>query len=578
MSNRTRSSGWRRMFEVMGFGRRDTTKKLESLKRRSLHLEPLEERQLLTVLYWDPNGTSGGALGGSGTWTNGGNALWYNPTTQSDVVWNSANGDTAVFQGTAGTVTVDSAGVSAGGIEFDTSSYAVGGAAITLTTNNNSGWVDGEIRVNSATDTIGAALAGSVGLTKTGSGVLTLTGASNYSGDTAIQNGTIAIATASDRLPTTTAILVGSSSTNGVLQLGDGTTAYDQTVAELDNVGGEGSVVGGGTNVATLTLALHDGVSDGFNGSLGGSGTYQNNLKLVVTSPEPMHSGTLGLPSRGSNTYIGGTTLDSGTLSTLNAQRLGNGPVEFAGGTLYLEGTLSNDITADAMTTSYLLLPVSNLTFNGNISGAGTIHCTNAHGASAVLNLHGDNHNFTGTFDQWNYSFLGGTMTTYFTSDTAGSASATWQIDSGTLAANLSAPGTIELGALSGSAGTLSNVGSAVTFAIGGSSNNQSTEFDGVIANGSGTSTVAVTKTGTGTLTLAGNNTYTGGTTINAGILQAKKTACAPGLQQFRQRRRSERWHDSGQRRWLGGVVADRRRSNPSVQRHFRQHRRSPRH
>ena len=123
------------------------------VKPHALRLEPLEDRNLLSVLLWDPQQSGGSNLGGAGTWTNGGAAIWYNPDTQTDVAWNSSNGDTAAFQGTAGTVTVDSSGVSAGGIEFDTSNYSVGGAPITLVQNNNSGWLDGEVRVNSTADT-----------------------------------------------------------------------------------------------------------------------------------------------------------------------------------------------------------------------------------------------------------------------------------------------------------------------------------------------------------------------------------------------------------------------------------------
>ena len=97
---------------------------MQSLKRRSLHFEPLEDRHLLTVLYWDPQQSGGSNLGGSGTWTNGGTALWYNPATQTDVAWNSASGDVAIFEGTAGAVTVNS-GVTASSIGFQSNNYTL---------------------------------------------------------------------------------------------------------------------------------------------------------------------------------------------------------------------------------------------------------------------------------------------------------------------------------------------------------------------------------------------------------------------------------------------------------------------
>ncbi len=63
----------------------------------------------------------------------------------------------------------------------------------------------------------------------------------------------------------------------------------------------------------------------------------------------------------------------------------------------------------------------------------------------------------------------------------------------------------------------MTNAGIAVTFEIGG--NNQSTEFDGVVVDGSGSSTVALTKAGAGRLTLGGENAYSGVTAIVSGTL-----------------------------------------------------------
>ena len=54
-------------------------------------------------LYWDPNATTGTAPGGTGNWDQV-DGFWYNGT--SDVIWANANGDDALFTGTAGTVTL----------------------------------------------------------------------------------------------------------------------------------------------------------------------------------------------------------------------------------------------------------------------------------------------------------------------------------------------------------------------------------------------------------------------------------------------------------------------------------------
>ena len=100
-------------------------------------VERLEDRQLLAVLYWDPDATknnviaTGAGLGGSGTWTDGGAAVWFDPTlnrgTGGHVSWNSSRGDTAVFTGAAGGTVTISGAVTAAAIEFRGGAYTVTG-------------------------------------------------------------------------------------------------------------------------------------------------------------------------------------------------------------------------------------------------------------------------------------------------------------------------------------------------------------------------------------------------------------------------------------------------------------------
>src|SRR5690349_15347212 len=68
-------------------------------------LDALEERLLLsTTLYWDTNGATAG-LGGSGTWDTT-TANWTTDPTGASATQAWTAGADAVFDGTAGTVTV----------------------------------------------------------------------------------------------------------------------------------------------------------------------------------------------------------------------------------------------------------------------------------------------------------------------------------------------------------------------------------------------------------------------------------------------------------------------------------------
>lgn len=70
-------------------------------------------------LEWDVTTGTAGAQGGTGTW-NTTNTFWWNGT--SNVAWNNANLDTAIFGASAGTVTV-SGTVTTGGLTFSAASY-----------------------------------------------------------------------------------------------------------------------------------------------------------------------------------------------------------------------------------------------------------------------------------------------------------------------------------------------------------------------------------------------------------------------------------------------------------------------
>ena len=93
-------------------------------------------------------------------------------------------------------------------------------------------------------------------------------------------------------------------------------------------------------------------------------------------------------------------------------------------------------------------------------------------------------------------------------------------IPSGALAGNVAVAGTLDLDGNSITVNGLTGGGIVTTTLAGGvtltvGANDQTSEFDGTIKDGSGI--VSLVKTGAGTLTLGGTNPYTGQTTIDDG-------------------------------------------------------------
>ncbi len=134
--------------------------------------------------------------------------------------------------------------------------------------------------------TLSGTISGPGGLTKTGLGTLTLSGAGSYSGPTAVNAGTLQAGAAGVFSPSS-AYTVASGAT---LDLNN----FNQTIGSL---AGAGSVTLGS---ATLTTG-NDGTSTTFSGSIFGTG----GLAKIGT-------GTLTLS--GNNAYSGATTVSGGTL------------------------------------------------------------------------------------------------------------------------------------------------------------------------------------------------------------------------------------------------------------------------
>ncbi|MFS2123315.1 autotransporter-associated beta strand repeat-containing protein [Pseudomonas sp. Pseusp97] len=408
-----------------------------------------------TVQFWDGSqlAANGSVDGGSGTWGTG-TSNWTDVNGTTNQAWANSF---AVFQGTAGTVTINGT-QTANGMQFVTDGYRLqGGTAGALSLVNGS-LGNAAIRVDpNATATIDVELTGTASLGKYDSGTLVLNGANSYTGGTALNGGTLVLGNAG---------ALGS----GGLTAANGTTLDTSAALALGNA----VVLDGG-------LALAGSHDLTLNGDVSGNGSLTKN-----------GSGTLAL--NGANTYSGGTRLNGGTLLLGNAGALGSGSLNAAGGTTLDSSaalTLGNAITLAGELT---LAGSNELGLAGVISGTGSL---TKQGASN-LTLSGDN-SFSGALN-----ILGGSLILNGNNALGNASLNVSDI------ATASVGGTTVLGALSGN-GTIT-LASGSELQVG--SNNANSVYEGSL-NGPG----SLSKTGTGKLVLNGRSSVAGGTLVNAGSL-----------------------------------------------------------
>jgi len=286
-------------------------------------------------VFWDADGTAGAPTGGSGTWDLT-NPLWNNGGTL--MTWSNAAGDTAVFGGDPGTVTLG-AGVTAAGLDFRVGGYQLTGGTLTLDAIGG-----GAIKVAAASRvTIDSQIDGSSGLVKLGNGTLVLTNASNtYTGDTVINAGSLVI------------------SNEGALGLGTSVVSVNG-LANTGNPGFSGGslVLYGGATGMTLNrnVSVNGRGAGAVNLSGGlvsvGSNTIAGNLVVGGTSSEGRILATHGNTTVSGNVRLGtsgatglhgnGNWIISGVVSgidTLGDRFFKSGNV--IGTTLWLQNTNNN--------------------------------------------------------------------------------------------------------------------------------------------------------------------------------------------------------------------------------------------
>ena len=221
-------------------------------------------------LVWDADGVSGAPVGGSGVW-NTSSALWDDGGTMT--AWNNATPDSALFGGTAGTVTL-AAPIIADTIAFNTAGYALLGTGMAGHTLTAAGFA-----LNANTTFGNSSTAGNpvvrLGGNVTGTGTLTSLAAWFASDSTAPRQ-------------ISTPLLIGAGDGTRAIRLGDtanaGTLTFSGTVTT--NGSGRGvEVMAGSTAVIQNGIgqaAAGNSITKGGAGTLvlGGSSTFTGNLTI----------------------------------------------------------------------------------------------------------------------------------------------------------------------------------------------------------------------------------------------------------------------------------------------------------
>ncbi|MFL9498910.1 autotransporter domain-containing protein [Rhodopseudomonas palustris] len=398
--------------------------------------------------------------------TNIGGTLIFSQTSAGGTAEVVSSGGTLVLRTTSGAISIGS--LSGSGTVQATAVGGVPVQALTIGGLNTSTEFSGTFVDNGARFALG----------KTGTGTLTLTGDSFYTGGTTISSGT--------------------------LQLGNG--------------GISGSITGDITNNATLTVNRSNGTSLG--GVISGTG------QLVK-----LGGGILAL--LGNNTYTGGTTISAGTLRVGNGATSGsivgdvvkNGVLQFNRfDSIGFNGVISGTGSVTKLGNNAMILGGDNTYTGGTTISGGYLQVGNGGTTGSIVGdvvnngtlefARSDAHTFSGA--------ISGTGNLISFGGSAGSGVFTMTGTNTYTGGTTVSRGILQIGDGGTSGSILGDVSNNATLAFNRS---DATSFGGAISGGGN-----LIKRGAGNLLLTGISSYTGATTVEAGTLSVNGSIASSSL------------------------------------------------
>jgi fibronectin-binding autotransporter adhesin len=426
---------------------------------------------------------------GTAVISNSGTTEFFNTATAGNATITNNSGGLTKFAGTStgggasfinsvgGTVDISqltSIGMTAGSIEGG-GTYALGSKALTVGSNNLNTAVSGTI----VDGGIGGGTGGS--LIKVGNGTLALSGINTYSGGTTVAGGVLSV---------NMDAALGNTAAGVTLQGGELLTTADFSSAR--------PVTLNPTGIAN-TLAAGIGTSVTYTGIISGNG--------ALTVGDGTNTGTVFLAS-GSNTYMGGTTVQGNATLTVNSDNdLGNpgGNITLNGGKLvtidFITGRTVTLLGQGTLAARNTVLNWS-AAFNGQITGTGALTVGDANSSTLTVALTNPSNNYTGG------TTVTGGATLRINTDSELGASSALTLDGGNL--QTTADGFT-------SSRDIILISNPVANTLSPLLSNTTATYTGLIS-GSGSLTAGGLGGG-GTVVLTGLNTYTGGTTIRNGVL-----------------------------------------------------------